>query len=161
MNWATFLTPTVVLVLTALIVVLLVVVARRHARRLARQAADGDRRPSAFWDLIERYGLLLGVAGFVFSAVAAYSPWLTQAIDDITAEQVCPWQYVVTDGVYDPVIIVDSPAGDHRVGTYQPNEIFYAPSPLETSNDSMRTEQGWIGRGEWIVPRHDRPCRQR
>ncbi|MGH3343626.1 MAG: hypothetical protein ACRDPK_12280 [Carbonactinosporaceae bacterium] len=162
MNWATLLIPTVVLVLTALIVAVLVVAARRHARRVARRAAREGRPAPKSSDLIERYGLLLGAAGFVFTAVAAFGPGLARAIEIATTEKVCPWQYVVTDGVYDPVIISERPAKDsERAGTYLPNEIFYAPSPLQTRNGYLRTGQGWVFRGEWIVRLHDRPCRRR
>jgi transcriptional regulator with XRE-family HTH domain len=74
-------------------------------------------------------------------------------------ERVCPWQYIVSDGVPNDVLIANNPNKGHRViGTYEPSQIFYVPTPVQVRDGMMRTVDGWITQGNWIVP-FDGPCR--
>lgn len=103
--------------------------------------------------------VLLPVAAVVAASVAVTLVW--GGGDDHGARSVllCPWQYIVTDGVPSPVVISDRADERRRhIATYAPNQIFWAYDPVRSQNGQMRTTEGWITKGDWIR-RYPSACR--
>jgi transcriptional regulator with XRE-family HTH domain len=75
-----------------------------------------------------------------------------------TGGKYCPWKYVVTDGNPDDIRVFDSPQHDSIIGRYVPDEVFYAPDPPRIVNGYLKTEQGWIGMGNWVQRYHRSSC---
>lgn len=75
----------------------------------------------------------------------------------------CLWRYVVTDGVYNDVLIYDDVSSRTVVGRIHPGEEFRTsrPARLVAGSQGVRLEisGGWVGYGNYTVPQSSSgPC---
>lgn len=101
-------------------------------------------------------GIAVGVVAAAVAVVVAFMPGGGASSPGVV--RLCPWHYVVTDGNPAPVNIADSSGPDRMIiAYYGPDQVFYAPEPLQVSNGLMRTVDGWVTHGDWIQ-RYRAPC---
>jgi len=89
----------------------------------------------------------------------------TPAATAAAAEPSCLWRYVVTDGVYNDVLIYGDVSSTTVVGRIHPGEEFRTPRPprLVAGSQGVRLEirGGWVGYGNYTVPQSSSgPCEQ-
>jgi DNA-binding SARP family transcriptional activator len=105
-------------------------------------ATRGGPKVTSRWLIV---GIIAVLLGATTTALMVTQPWRARTAS------VCPWQYIVTDGIPAPVIIVNQPGADGtRTGTYSPGQIFWAPDPPRVRDGRMQTVDGWIHQGDWI-----------
>ncbi|MGH8933532.1 MAG: hypothetical protein ACRDZO_23580 [Egibacteraceae bacterium] len=90
------------------------------------------------------------------AAVSAGAPLLTGSGTAFAATQPsCVWRYVVTDGVFNDVLIYDDVSSATVVGRIHPGEEFRTPRPprLVAGSQGVRLEirGGWVGYGNYTV----------
>ncbi len=132
----------------------------------SRRWWDGPR-PRLLW-------LVAGVAaGFVLGAAVTSSndsragaapapaaslvPHPGPVAGPTVAATMCPWKYVVSDGVPNDLRVFDDPQRDSIIARYVPTEVFYAPEPPQIVNQMLHTANGWVLIGKW-VRRYPGPC---
>lgn len=75
------------------------------------------------------------------------------AVSTAPAESSCLWRYVVTDGVYNDVLVYDGHSSENVVERIHPGEYFTSSNPPHSvaGRHGVRLEitGGWVGLGDW------------
>src|SRR2546421_1696986 len=73
----------------------------------------------------------------------------------------CTWQYVVTDGIFNDVLIYSGLGSRTVIGRIHPDGFFTATYLVQpaTGNQGVRLpiiapRSGWVNYGNWLVPRY-------
>ncbi|MGH8906423.1 MAG: hypothetical protein ACRD0K_07895 [Egibacteraceae bacterium] len=86
------------------------------------------------------------------------SPASARSAHGDPAQASCLWQYVVTDGVFNDVLIFEHVNSTNVVGRIHPGEHFRSPNPprLFAGNQGVRLEifAGWVGYGNYTAFQH-------